>query len=581
MGNKLVKGENDLATLQPLISAEWDETKNNGLLPTDVTSKSGKRIWWKCNRCGNSWQATVHNRVHNRTGCPICAKHLQSSFPEQALFFYIKQLFPDAVNKYIYSGQKEIDIYIPSLKIGIEHDGVNWHTNPKKDEQKNIELKAMGIDLIRVRERHHKQEQVVQQSQETCCTIKYDTKGNEYLTGIQCLEMAIENTLCVLYILGKKQIPPRVIETLIDIERDTGAILAQYYSSLKENTLAVKFPEIAAEWDDEKNGSLKPENVPYGFDRKVWWKCSQYGHSFPMAVKTRTGLKCGCPYCARQKVWPGFNDLATTNPEIAAQWDYERNETKPSDYLSGSNKKVWWKCQSCGQSYFMSIGYRTTHNSAKCPYCNGKNIAVGINDLATTHPEIAAQWENTKNTVKPTEVTFGSGEEVWWKCDICGGSYLMRVAEKASQKIGCPYCHGSRVLVGVNDLASRFPDLVKEWDAEKNDNAPSEYTYGAKDKVWWKCRKCGCSWQAVISNRTKSERPTGCPQCAVKRRSKLNSRPVICVETQIVYSGVVAAEKETGINRRFIAACCKGKRESAGNYHWKYKDVEKELDNKE
>ena len=132
MGNKLVKGENDLATLQPLIASEWDETKNNGLLPTDVTSKSGKRIWWKCKRCGNSWQATVLNRVHNRTGCPKCAKHLQSSFPEQALFFYIKQLFPNAVNKYIYSGQKEIDIYIPSLKIGIEHDGVNWHTNPKK-----------------------------------------------------------------------------------------------------------------------------------------------------------------------------------------------------------------------------------------------------------------------------------------------------------------------------------------------------------------------------------------------------------------------------------------------------------------
>ena len=573
MGNTLVKGENDLATLQPYIAEEWDYDKNIGLRPEDFTSKSGKKVWWKCRICENTWQATIHNRVCHRTGCPYCAKHMQSSFPEQAIYYYIMQLFPDAVNKYIYSGQKEIDVYIPSLKIGIEHDGVNWHDDAQRDEEKNRELRELGIWLIRVREScGTKHAQPAPEG--TGCIIEYNSKGDEHFTGDESLSIAIAETLRAIYLLKIRQVPPMNIDHLIDLERDTGAIMKQYYTCLREKSLAVRYPEIASEWDYEKNGALTPDKVPYGFNRNVWWRCKEYGHSFSMAVKTRTAMKCSCPYCTRHRVLPGFNDLATTHPEIAVQWDYDRNELKPSEVLSGNRKKVWWKCRSCGQSYLMSIVYRINHDDTRCPICNGKTISVGINDLATTHPEVAAQWDYDRNTRKPTEVTFGPREEVWWKCNHCGGSYLMRISTKACQNQGCPYCSGHRVLAGFNDLDSRYPFISAEWDYDKNAKTPAEVSYGSKDKAWWKCSKCGCSWEAVICNRTKANRPTGCPQCGRKRRSKLNSRSVICIETQVVYDGVVDAEKTTGINRHFISACCKGSREIAGGFHWQYADAE-------
>lgn len=289
-----------------------------------------------------------------------------------------------------------------------------------------------------------------------------------------------------------------------------------------------------------------------------------------MAVKTRTGMKCGCPICSRHKVLAGFNDLGTTHPEIAAQWDYERNDKKPSDYLSGSNVKVWWKCKKQPHSYLMSIVSRTQPKYSGCPYCSGKRVLEGFNDLATTHPDVAAQWDFERNTLLPTQVTYASSKKVWWKCEKCSGSYLMAVSQKGAMHLGCPYCSGNRVLQGYNDLASQCPNIAAEWDYEKNNIAPTEISCGSKRKVWWKCRKCGHSWQAQVYNRTKEVRATGCPKCGIQKRSKANSKPVICVETQQIYSGVVDAENQTGINRRFISACCKGTRNMAGGYHWKY-----------
>ena len=59
----------------------------------------------------------------------------------------------------------------------------------------------------------------------------------------------------------------------------------------------------------------------------------------------------------------GFNDLQTVFPEIAREWDYEKNINMPNAYLAGSVEKVWWKCDK-GHSYQAKICNRTTkiHN---------------------------------------------------------------------------------------------------------------------------------------------------------------------------------------------------------------------------
>ena len=42
----------------------------------------------------------------------------------------------------------------------------------------------------------------------------------------------------------------------------------------------------------------------------------------------------------------GENDLATMRPDLAEEWNFEKNgEIKPYDVTCGSNKKVWWICK--------------------------------------------------------------------------------------------------------------------------------------------------------------------------------------------------------------------------------------------
>ena len=71
-GLKVIKGENDLQTVNPTLANEWNYEKNDGLTPLDVRPSSGKKVWWKC-REGHEWQATINHR-NNGNGCPICAK---------------------------------------------------------------------------------------------------------------------------------------------------------------------------------------------------------------------------------------------------------------------------------------------------------------------------------------------------------------------------------------------------------------------------------------------------------------------------------------------------------------------------
>lgn len=157
---KLIKGKNDLATVRPDLAKEWHPTKNDGLLPTDVTAGSGKKVWWLC-PLGHEYQATIHdrNRSTGGTRCPICRARAQTSFPEQAILFYVKKLYPDAVSKYkdIFERTMELDIYIPSIRLGIEFDGAHWHNSSDQFEREKRNTKYAGRTKSRLLELRKKQ----------------------------------------------------------------------------------------------------------------------------------------------------------------------------------------------------------------------------------------------------------------------------------------------------------------------------------------------------------------------------------------------------------------------------------------
>lgn len=101
---------------------------------------------------------------------------------------------------------------------------------------------------------------------------------------------------------------------------------------------------LLAQWHPERNGTLTPRDVSYGSKRRVWWACER-GHAWQAVVYTRTG-GAGCPYCTGKRAWSGENDLASTHPDLAAQWHPTKNRgVAPADVLPGSHYKAWWACE--------------------------------------------------------------------------------------------------------------------------------------------------------------------------------------------------------------------------------------------
>ncbi len=141
-----------MATTHPQLATEWDYVKNDKT-PQEITYGSGKKFWWKC-PLGHSYQASPLHRTIGSTNCPICNSGRQTSFAEQAFYFYIKKLYPDAINRYteIFDNRMELDIFIPSIRLAIEYDGVFWHKNKSREKIKYQYCQKNNIKLIRIKE---------------------------------------------------------------------------------------------------------------------------------------------------------------------------------------------------------------------------------------------------------------------------------------------------------------------------------------------------------------------------------------------------------------------------------------------
>lgn len=391
----------------------------------------------------------------------------------------------------------EVDAYVPSLNTAVEYDGIFYHRKAagRNDEQKGASLRKAGVRLIRVRESDA-------YSLEDDA-ISYDVKHDKWRNLDGCIAV-LER------MLGLEDAKD------IDTRRDQPEILAQFERMRRENSLAARCPDVAAQWDYERNEGLTPEQFTYSASSNVWWTCGK-GHHWQAVINSRTNpsLKPGCPYCANRKVLAGDNDLATRRSDIAQEWDAERNgELMPSGVAVGSSRKVWWRCRACGYEWRTTVVSRTSDKSTGCPACAGRVANEGVNDLATCNPQLAAQWHPTRNGVlTPAEVTTGSHRKVWWK-DELGHEWQASIANR-NRGGGCPYCGSRKVLQGFNDLATINPELASQWDSERNgDLKPTDVMPRSGRKVWWLCPYCGRSWAAVIANRIAEN---GCPSCAHKR----------------------------------------------------------------
>jgi hypothetical protein len=252
---------------------------------------------------------------------------------------------------------------------------------------------------------------------------------------------------------------------------------------------------------------LSPNEVSYGSIAKVIWECDK-GHSWTATPNKITQKdSSGCPYCANQKVWVGYNDLKTFFPELSEEWNYSKNgEITPDKITVHSNKKVWWLCPA-GHEYQATVTHRTrSSRRGGCPFCVNKKLLVGFNDLATVCPDVASEWHPTKNgNLKPYDVLSSTAQQIWWLCPQ-GHEYKSSLNSRVlngKRKSGCPICAGKMIVAGENDLQSQSPHIAKEWHPTKNgDVTPDMVGNGSHKKYWWLC-PIGHEYLASPENRTK------------------------------------------------------------------------------
>ena len=421
----IIPGVNDAETMYPELKKYWS-TKLNKIHFNKLSAAHSYRLKWKC-RKGHIWSATLKD-MSNHNSCPVCM-----GISENTKFVSFAEKNPDLLKEWNYEKNTDID---PNKISAYSHKKAWWKCEKGHEWNAQIKSRTYGCgcpvctnkvllpgtnDLLTV-----------------CPDIKEywdyekngDLKPEMFLPGNKtdiwwrCKEghsfrnqiaTQARNMKSCPYCSGRLPIPG-------------------------ETDLQTLYPQIASEWDYDKNFPLKPSEVTAFSNRKVWWKCEK-GHEYYSLVSGRTAAQSGCPYCSGQKILSGFNDLKTLKPKIAAEWCYEKNgDLKPEMVSPGSRKNVWWIC-SKGHEYESKIESRTV-NDTGCPYCAGRKILVGFNDLQTTEPEIAKEWFRELNGgLTPEMVTKGSGKKVWWKCSF-GHVWKVAIAHRTARNTGCPVCSG-------------------------------------------------------------------------------------------------------------------------------------------
>ena len=322
------------------------------------------------------------------------------------------------------------------------------------------------------------------------------------------------------------------------------------------NDLATVNPELAGEVSP--NSKIKATEVTAGSGKKLLWMCNK-SHDWEAAVYSRYNGR-GCPYCTNRKLMLGFNDLATTNPQLAKEVS-PNSKIKATEVTVGSNKKILWRCNK-GHEWEATISDRSYHSNG-CPYCSGRKATVGVNDLATVNPKLAIEV-SINSKIKATEVTAGSDKKLLWVCSK-GHEWEDTVANR-SNGYGCPYCSNHKILVGFNDLTTTSPELAREVSPNSEIKAP-EVTVGSGKKLLWVCNS-GHEWEEAVSNRYNGN---GCPYCSNHKiligfNDLATTNPQLAKEVSLD-SKIKATEVTAGSNKKLLWRCSKGHEWEAAVLH--------------
>ena len=224
---------------------------------------------------------------------------------------------------------------------------------------------------------------------------------------------------------------------------------------------------------------------------------------------------------------------------LLEEWNTEQNEQELGltlyNVTKGSGKNAYWVCRKCNYSWNAAIKDRT-HGSGclKCKYdtqsITRSTVKQYESSLEYLQPNLMKEWDYEKNKklgLDPSKLYPNSNKYAYWVCRVCNHNWKAKINNRTLLGNGCPKCGiskysnaNSTVKQYESSLEYLYPDLMKEWDYEKNKEIglePSKLYSNSRKYAYWVCRVCNYSWKAKIQNRTQG---SGCSNCNDKSRTE-------------------------------------------------------------
>lgn len=244
-----------------------------------------------------------------------------------------------------------------------------------------------------------------------------------------------------------------------------------------------------------------------------------------------------------------FNE---THPELVKEWS-ERNRLRPNQVPEFSKTEVIWKCEKCGKEWTARVADRS-RGYKNCPSCYpfGKH---GGKRLADVRPDLR-KYYSPENDTAFDDISSQSGKSRIWICDK--GHRICKSPANVMKYKGffCPKCSG-RYAAEDNNIAFNHPELLEEWDYEKNNALgldPNKLLESSNGLPYWKCKRCGRSYQQRINRKilADAEGKISCPYCDNRKASEDNNLAI--TNPEVLCEWDYEANKAEGIDPHKVLA---------------------------
>ncbi|MDB2381781.1 zinc-ribbon domain-containing protein [Candidatus Pelagibacter bacterium] len=221
----------------------------------------------------------------------------------------------------------------------------------------------------------------------------------------------------------------------------------------------------------------------------------------------------------------------------------------------GWDKKIRVKCVICDETSYKIVSNIRKGCGKSCAKKRRRLRQIKKHGSLADHPFLVKEYSN-ENILPPEEVPCNYSAHLSWVCSKCGHKWkaqiYRRINPKNDLKKKYTVCRGKCLQEASNEkniekslkkygsFAENYPDLMKEFDFEKNTVDSNKITRFSHQIAYWKC-KVGHTWPSTFANRSAGE--NNCPKCKNFKTSRAEIR--IYTELKLLFKNILWSDRST------------------------------------